>query len=190
MAQAAQAASVDGWGPYKLGMTLDAVRAMPGVQWTQPKITDVPGRVVTSFEAAKPVEVFGEPYRLKVYFEKGVLGEISLSRKTTNCEGDFLDVLGKAEDAYGVFEARDAARPRTLMLTFYSTVEVATPPGSPSHYSRKTIEFPDDGTPAYNLVTLAARHASGTDRLDIITAWDTKQGTRNCGSVSMDFVRD
>ena len=65
---AATDTALDGWGNYKLGMTTDQVRALPGVSLSSPKPGEFFGTRFVEMNSLGTVTFDGRRYKLSLFF--------------------------------------------------------------------------------------------------------------------------
>jgi hypothetical protein len=154
LAVAAAEAALDGWGNYKLGMTTDQARALPGVSLSSPKLGEFFGTRFVEMKSLGTVAFDGRRYALSLFFtpQERVgrdgrqlrLAWIDLINERTSmspaeCEKTFQIVLRNLEKQYGALlpPSRDPFDPLNATPI---TEEFKDSPDAVSKYVLMTFE--------------------------------------------------
>jgi len=103
---------LDGWEKYKFGMTIEQVRAVPGIAWSETKTEEIGAMKFTWLEATAPVKFGLRAYNLRIDFKPDIgLQRIGFEDKTAatstgSCERRFTGALATLEQRHGAFVAR------------------------------------------------------------------------------------
>jgi hypothetical protein len=100
--------ALDGWGPYKFGMTPDQVRAIPGATWNDLKKIPMAGAGAT-LDSKKPITALDGKYAAQFTFDAANhLTMIDLGRsmeiQQPACNAQAGKLTAAAEQVYGPFQ--------------------------------------------------------------------------------------
>jgi hypothetical protein len=144
---------LDGWEKYKFGMTIEQVRAVPGIAWGETQTEEVKAgeEVIAKFtflKATAPVKIGTHAYDLRIDFKPDIgltligFEDKTAAKSTTACERRFTDALGALERRHGQFTAREKVGKTptpfgALDLTWHNA-----PTGSSTYeYTVATMQF-------------------------------------------------
>ncbi|MEQ1754307.1 MAG: hypothetical protein ABL973_09265 [Micropepsaceae bacterium] len=160
---------LDGWDKYKFGMTIEQVRAVPGIAWGETRTDEVKAGddVIAKFtflKATAPVKIGTRAYNLRIDFKPDIgltvigFDDKTAAQSTTTCERRFTDALGALERWHGAFTARAKIGKTptpfgTLDLTWRNA-----PTGSSSYeYTVATMQFEPKGQVHRSIVSSVSR---------------------------------
>lgn len=145
---------LEGWDQYKFGMTIEQVRAVPGVAWGETQHEEVKLYDVkfTFLEAAAPAKIGTGTYNLRIDFKPDVgLTRIGLEDKTpvksiAACERKFTNALSELERRHGALGTNSkVGKTDTPFGTLNNTWRNAPTGSSKYSYLIATMQFkPDD----------------------------------------------
>ena len=160
----------DGWGGYKIGMTPEQVRAVPGRSWGALKGSGPLGLM----EAQQPATQDGVAYDLSLWFRPATsLDQIFLSSsKTTSLDGCrqvFVAAVKHAESDYGALGPLATAGAG-------SSIKMQDIAGARSRYRLSNINQTDS-----ILYVFDARRIEDGKSLDISSDWTVKDKAQTEG---------
>jgi hypothetical protein len=183
--RASTAPAGDVWGPVRLGMSPQQVRALKQFTWGESTAWDgwFGGHWITSFVARDPVMVYGLPAELSVDFKEGSADIIALSRvlgkgaTAAQCEQAFLQLLRDAETTYGPFSPQQAPHARHMEGVASDAVTSEQTPHAASRFSRTMVYYLADVA-----VSLGAVRRVGSNIIQVGTGWSLRDGADTCKS--------
>jgi hypothetical protein len=149
--------TLDGWGDFHFGMSIDQARQVQSVAWGA--IQTPPGSI-SILPSSSEVSDFGLKFRLRLFFgaADGLEG-ISLDRdeetKPQDCRGHFENLLAALEKRYGAFVPRQPTAPRGMAPSVASL--------GASQYGVRVVPFGSGGT----ILNAQARHTFGTRVVEV-----------------------
>lgn len=102
---------LEGWEKYKFGMTVEQVRAEPGVAWGEATTREFDTDKFTDMKATAPVKIGTGTYNLSVGFKPdklvriGFEDTITAAASVAACERRFTDALAELERQHGALTA-------------------------------------------------------------------------------------
>lgn len=146
---AAPQKTLDGWGRYKFGMTVDQARAVGGISWKKAeleiiKLTDkVEGRW-WHMDSENTQAIGGKDYRVRLSFKPDTglhwiyLTHAGLVKTAPDCQRVFEEAVQDLEQRHGVFRPLNPAQPEKDTGFGKRKVEVKNVPKSKSKYGLRT----------------------------------------------------
>jgi hypothetical protein len=151
-------------------MTIEQVRAVPGIAWSETKTEEIGAMKFTWLEATAPVKFGARAYSLRIDFTPDIgLSRIGFEDKTAvpstkptaACERRFTDALGELERRHGAFAARAKVGKSDTSI---GTVDVAwrnAPTGKSTYeYALYSAQF-DADSPVQRTIELSVARRFG-----------------------------
>ncbi len=160
---------LDGWDDYKFGMTIEQVRAVPGIAWGEvqtPEVIsgDTFSMKFTFLKATAPVTIGAHAYDLKIYFKPDIgltsvhFEDKTAAKSTAACELRFTDALAALERKHGAFAARQKAGKTTTPFGTLDLTWRKAPTGSSTYeYTMATMQFEPKGPVHRSIVSSVTR---------------------------------
>lgn len=173
---AAREARLDGWGNYRLGMTVEQASRVRGVSLSNVTFSDYFGSRFALMESLAPVQSDGYSFNLSLYFtppQRLRLSSIDLAHPGTQdslaaCEIDFENLLRPLEMRYGALSP-PVPQPFNLFDVVGKVVEQKDLPGGSSRFDIRLSES-GNGPPGY---TLKAARTTGTVTVSLEAQYGT-----------------
>ena len=152
---------LEGWDKYKFGMTIEQVRAVPGIAWGETEAQEFGNETSRHLKATAPVTIGGSTYNLNIVFKPDMLIRIDFEDKTpvksiAACERKFTDALSELERRHGAFAATSkAGNTDTPFGTLNNTWRDAPTGSSKFGYLIATMQFEPKG-PVHRSIELNA----------------------------------
>jgi hypothetical protein len=177
MGQPAQP-SLDGWGPYKFGMTLDDVKAVPGITWNYIRPIDLQKFHKTLNASLSSTHANAEEGGLTFRFaglffnsDNKLIAVTLMQNIQDQCESTYQNVLRDEENKYGSFGPHEHPP-----LPSVITSSVDNVPGGTSRYEYTEVQGPGAGYPIFSADTWRSFDSGRTMRVRMVGSDQIKAG--------------
>jgi hypothetical protein len=173
---------LDGWGPYKFGMSPDAARAVPGHTFGPYAAKNLWNENKGAMGAKTHPKLDGVTYDFNLFFDdSSKLNGIGLEneKKSTlaECGTTFLTLLDRQEKNYGAFAPVSPERKRDATQTPPTSVEWKQQGGS--RYELATVTLADEYAYAWK-----ARKSAGGNSVEVYATWSSHPEAKTAACIS------